>query len=113
MLLPKALVEILRPEQQPRGFILGGDKPWCYSHKARVSRRALAHLHLEGYSDADFRTTFGTQMKEYGKTSAEVADLMGHADTRMVERVYARTRHEGVMKHLYAVEKITEKRPAM
>ena len=113
VLLPKVLVEILRPEQQPRGFILGGDKPWCYSHKARVSRRALAHLHLEGYSDADFRTTFGTQMKEYGKTSAEVADLMGHADTRMVERVYARTRHEGVMKHLYAVEKITEKRPAM
>lgn len=113
VLLPKVLVEILRPEQQPRGYLLGGDKPWCYSHKARVSRRALAHLHLEGYSDADFRTTFGTQMKEYGKTSAEVADLMGHADTRMVERVYARTRHEGVMKHLYAVEKITEKRPAM
>lgn len=113
VLLPKALVEILRPERQPRGYLLGGDKPWCYSHKARVSRRALAHLHLEGYSDADFRTTFGTQMKEYGKTSAEVADLMGHADTRMVERVYARTRHEGVMKHLYAVEKITEKRPAM
>ena len=113
VLLPKVLVEILRPEQQPRGYLLGGDKPWCYSHKARVSKRALAHLHLEGYSDADFRTTFGTQMKEYGKTSAEVADLMGHADTRMVERVYARTRHEGVMKHLYAVEKITEKRPAM
>lgn len=113
VLLPKVLVEILRPEQQPRGFILGGDKPWCYSHKTQVSKRALAHLHLEGYSDADFRTTFGTQMKEYGKTSAEVADLMGHADTRMVERVYARTRHEGVMKHLYAVEKITEKRPAM
>ena len=49
-----------------------------------MSKRALAHLRLEGYSDADFRTTFGTQMKEYGKTSAEVADLMGHADTRMV-----------------------------
>lgn len=113
VLLPKVLVDILRPERQPRVYLLGGDKPWCYSHKARVSRRALAHLHLEGYSDADFRTTFGTQMKEYGKTSAEVADLMGHADTRMVERVYARTRHEGVMKHLYAVEKITEKRAAM
>ena len=69
--------------------LLGGDKPWCYSHKTQVSKRAMAHLHLEGYSDADFRTTFGTQMKEYGKTSAEVADLMGHADTRMVERVYA------------------------
>ncbi len=113
VLLPKVLVDILRPERQPRGYLLGGDKPWCYSHKTQVSKRALAHLRLEGYSDADFRTTFGTQMKEYGKTSAEVADLMGHADTRMVERVYARTRHEGVMKHLYAVEKITEKRPAM
>ena len=111
VLLPKALVEILRPEQQPRGYLLGGDKPWCYSHKTQVSKRALAHLHLEGYSDADFRTTFGTQMKEYGKTSAEVADLMGHADTRMVERVYARTRHEGVMKHLYAVEKSPKKGP--
>ena len=31
---------------------------------------------------------------------------MGHADTRMVETVYARTRHEGVMKQLEAVEAI-------
>ena len=31
---------------------------------------------------------------------------MGHADTRMVETVYARTRHEGVMKQLEEVEAI-------
>lgn len=31
---------------------------------------------------------------------------MGHADTRMVETVYARTRHEGVMKHLDFIEKL-------
>ncbi len=31
---------------------------------------------------------------------------MGHADTRMVETVYARTRHEGVMKCLANVEKL-------
>ena len=37
-------------------------------------------------------------------SSANVADLMGHADTRMVETVYARTRHEGVMKQKDAVE---------
>lgn len=33
-----------------------------------------------------------------------IADLMGHADTRMVETVYARTYKEGVMKHLAALE---------
>ena len=31
---------------------------------------------------------------------------MGPADMRMVEPVYARTRHEGVMKQLEAVEAI-------
>ena len=52
------------------------------------------------YSCYDFRTTFATQLKESGMSSANVADLMGHADTRMVETIYARTRHEGVMKQL-------------
>lgn len=32
---------------------------------------------------------------------------MGHADTRMVETVYARARHEGIMKRLAEVEKLT------
>ncbi len=31
---------------------------------------------------------------------------MGHADTRMVETTYARTRHEGVMKHQKTLEMI-------
>ncbi|MCR5567356.1 MAG: hypothetical protein K6F61_10930 [Clostridiales bacterium] len=31
-------------------------------------------------------------------SSAQVADLLGHADTRMVEAIYAITRHEGIMK---------------
>ena len=113
VLIPTILVSILRPYRQAQGYIFGGDKPWCYSHKERVSKSAFAHLGISGYSDSDFRTTFGTQMKEAGKTSAEVADLMGHADTRMVERVYARARHEGVMKHLAAVETLSGKKPAL
>ena len=36
--------------------------------------------------------------------SCAIADLMGHADTRMVETVYARTRKDGVMKPLAALE---------
>ena len=39
----------------------------------------------------------------YTMRSALVADLLGHADTRMVETTYARTRHEGVMKQRQAV----------
>lgn len=107
VLLSAKVVEILRAAQKPEGFILGGDAPWCYSKKTRISEAAFGALGIVGYTDADFRTTFGTQMKESGKTSAEVADLMGHADTRMVETVYAKTRHEGVMKHLTDVEKIS------
>lgn len=63
---------------------------------------------VSGYTNYDFRTTFGTQLKESGQTSAIVADLMGHADTRMVETVYARTRHEGVMKQLHAIQCLNE-----
>ena len=36
---------------------------------------------------------------ESGISAKQVADLLGHADTRMVETVYARRRHSGVMKH--------------
>ena len=39
-------------------------------------------------------------------TSAQVADLMGHADTRMVETVYARTREEGIQKRRVDIEKL-------
>lgn len=46
----------------------------------------------------------GIQLKESGLTSAQVADLLGHADTRMVETVYARSRKAGILKYKYAVE---------
>ena len=71
-----------------------------------MRKRAFKKLGIKGYSPYDFRTTFATQAKESGQTSAQVADLLGHKDTRMVETVYARTRHEGVMKQLEAVEAI-------
>ncbi len=49
-----------------------------------------------------------TQAKESGQTSAQVADLLGHKDTRMVEKIYARTRHHSVMKQLEAIERLNE-----
>ena len=98
--------QILTSTLQEAGFILGGEQPWCYSHKERVRRRAFEHLGLKGVTPYDFRATFATQAKESGLTSAQVADLLGHADTRMVETVYARTRHNSVMKQLSAIERL-------
>ncbi len=97
---------VLTSTLQVSGFILGGEQPWCYSHKERVRRRAFDHLDLKGVTPYDFRATFATQAKESGLTSAQVADLLGHADTRMVETVYARTRHNSVMKQLDAIERL-------
>ena len=106
VLLPSPLVEVLKPLQQASGFLCGGDEPWCYSTASRISRSAFKHLQIKGFCNYDFRTTYATQLKESGCSSAIVADLMGHADTRMVETVYARTRHEGILKQLDYVERL-------
>ena len=66
-------------------------------------------MKISNYSSHDWRATFGTQLKESGLTSAQVADLMGHADTRMVETTYAPSRHEGIMKHKNAVNNLNKK----
>lgn len=79
--------------------------PASYSTAQRTYHKAFEFLGLKGkYNNHDWRTTFGTQLKESGMSSATVADLMGHADTRMVETTYARTRHEGVMKQRNMLE---------
>jgi len=106
-ILPEKAVKILQEDKKEHGFICGNEKPWCYSNKERVSNGAFKRLGIEHYTDYDFRTTFGTQLRESGVSSAIVADLMGHADTRMVETIYARTRHEGVLKQYDAVERIS------
>ena len=72
----------------------------------RTYKSAFKELGISDYDNHDWRTTFGTQLKEAGITSAQVADLMGHADTRMVEKTYAPTRHEGIMKHKNTLERI-------
>ena len=74
----------------------------------KMYRRAFKLLGIQNYNNHDWRTTFGTQLKEAGMSSAQVADMMGHADTRMVETVYARRRHEGVMKHKNTVELLNQ-----
>lgn len=111
-IIPQALAAILEPCRQERGYIIHGEdteKPACYSRVQRTSRKAFEALGIKGkYCNHDWRATYGTQLSEKGATSKNVADLMGHADSRMVETVYAKTRHESVMKQRETVEKLNE-----
>ncbi len=99
VILPEPLIAILQSVPHQEGFLLGGDSPLCWATYERIRKKAFANLNIKGFSNHDFRTTYATQLCEMGISSKEVADLLGHADTRMVETVYARRRHEGVMKH--------------
>lgn len=95
---PLPLVEILRPSAQISGYILGGGEPWCCLKMVRVFKHAKKHLSICGFNNHDFRTTFASQVCEDWATSKECAALLGHANTCMVERIYARARHESTMK---------------
>lgn len=110
VLLPKPLISILSACKKRVGYIIHGrdaNEPVCYSTHKRLYESAFEALGIKGkYNNHDWRSTFGTQLKEQGLTSAEVADLLGHADTRMVETVYARTRHEGIMKKAELLDKL-------
>ena len=110
--IPEPLYQILAPCKKQSGYIIHGRNPEeapCYSTQKRVYESAFKFLGIDKkYTNHDWRSTFGTQLKESGMTSAQVADMLGHSDTRMVETVYARTRRESVLKNAAAVEKINK-----
>jgi len=109
--IPEALAEIMIPLCKKTGYIIHGQdsfSPIPLSSLKRLYSKAFKELGIQGYDNHDWRATFGTQLKEAGITSAQVADLMGHADTRMVERTYAPTRHEGIMKHKNTINQLNK-----
>lgn len=80
-----------------------------YSSFKRTYEPAFEQLGIKGkYSLYDFRTTYGTELCEAGLTSKQVGDMMGHADARMVETVYGRRRHEGIMKQRETLNELNE-----
>lgn len=106
-IIPKPLSAILNSVPHQTGYIIHGrdaQQPISLSTFQRMYREAFKELGIEHFNNHDWRTTYGTQLKEAGMTSAQVADVMGHADTRMVETVYAPRRHEGIMKHKNTIE---------
>ena len=111
-IIPIALKAILEPCQKESGFVIHGRKleePASQSTMKRNYESAFQALGIKGrFNNHDWRTTFAVQLKDEGLTSAQGADILGHADTRMFETVYARSRKESILKHRNAVESLNK-----
>ena len=61
---------------------------------------------LGKYYSYDLRSTFATRAIELGQGSHQIATLIGHQDSRMVETVYARKRDNAVLDQRAAIEQL-------
>lgn len=53
-------------------------------------KKAALKVGLDGLSPNDLRRTFATRLRQQGVPPYLIAGVLGHADSRMVERVYGR-----------------------
>lgn len=113
IIIPKPLLNILSPLKEQTGYVIHGrdaEAPICYSSYTRIYRIAQKELGIKGkWTNYNFRSTFATQLKESGMPLATCADLMGHADTRMMQKVYAPARDEGILKQQNFIEQLNQK----
>lgn len=63
---------------------------WSTTNMVRDLAKACDRAGVPRVSSNDLRRTFGTWMRASGATLELLAPAMGHADSRMVERVYGR-----------------------
>jgi integrase len=85
----------LRP-RKPCGALFIATSPTTFNHALyaagdRVTARpGTIAAPLERKSGHDLRSTFGMWMLAQGVAVSEIALMMGHRDSRMAEKVYAR-----------------------
>ena len=98
-IIPDRLMDILKPCAKQSGFIIHGENPNLPippKSFQRMYKTVFKELGISKYNNHDWRATFATQLKEYGLTSAQVADLMGH-DSIETTRIYLRKTNEEQM----------------
>lgn len=96
------VVAVLRQVENKMGYVVHGKdnmSPCPRTTYVKTYTAAFRQLGIDGYVPYDFRTNFATECCEQGFTAKQTADMMGHADTRMVEKVYAKRRSEGVIQY--------------
>ena len=80
----------------------------CKATYQRTYEKAFKQLGLAGFTPYDWRSTFANDLCEMGCTSKQVADMMGHSSTRMVETVYATKRREGILANRELIDQNSE-----
>lgn len=65
-------------------------KPWLNSNSNRELRRCATRLGIESFTWNDLRRTCAQWLRREGVELELVSAILGHADTRMVQRVYGK-----------------------
>ena len=92
------------PLSMPTGKGGGFSSPWL--NVRRDLRIACARAGIPPVSPNDLRRTFGTWLRQQGVVPSLIAPAMGHADSRMVERVYGRLPIEDLRAQLAAAASV-------
>ncbi len=78
-------------------FVGASGKPWAKNHQQRPMREACKRAGIDPpISFHILRHTYGSLLAMEGVQLQVIATLMGHADTRMTERHYARLQPDHV-----------------
>lgn len=89
----EADIDVLAADLRKRGKDQRNGKPLSDKELRGVARKRLsdklAKKHGPKYCLYNFRHSFATRALESGLDAVTVAELMGHADTRMLSRVYS------------------------
>jgi integrase len=84
-----------------------------WSNARRGILRACKRAKIEPVTWNDLRRTFGSLLRQADVYNADIAKLMGHADTKMVDRVYGQTTPESLAASLrHALRKRTNRAQA-
>ena len=97
---------ILMASCKDSGFILAGEEPWCYSRTQQVIKE-----HSSVWGSLDIRHTISEPLlprrpRKAARPAHRLPNLLGLKIQRMVETIYARTRHPSVMKQLAVIERL-------
>lgn len=109
IILVPDVIAVLSQVENKTGYVVHGRdtmSPCPRSTYVKTYSEAFTQIGIKGYEPYDFRTNFATECCESGFTAKQTADMMGHTDTRMVEKVYAKRRLEGVVQYREALSRM-------
>ena len=83
-------------------FLRSTDVPWKRADQRRPMESAVKDAKLSDIVFHDFRRTYGSRLAERDVSLQVIAELLGHADTRMCEAHYAHLQEGHAAKQLRA-----------